>query len=540
VKSEGINQADAELSRRGRGRIYGTGEMAELTRGFAWQNTALGPIEQWPEPLIVMLNAMMATRHPMFLWWGPELVQFYNDGYRPYLYDDKHPKALGQNGPECWPEIWHIIGPQIEGVMTRGESTWHEDALVPIYRDGQLVDVYWTYSYSPVRSLDGSILGTLVTCSDTTARVLTERQLRVSEERVRMALSAANGIGTYDWDIVTDRVYADARFATLYGVSAKEASQGISIERFLHSIHSDDLAATDAAISEALKSGTELASEYRIVQKDGSVRWVHARGRCHYSAEGKPVRFPGVVIDITERKQAETALRRNEKLAAAGRLASSIAHEINNPLEAVTNLIYLANTTTHQAETRQYLGMAQQELARVANIVTQTLRFHRQSTHSRETSMSEVLDSVITLLQGKIRNCGIQIVQQYRTAAKVRAFEADLRQVFVNLVSNALDASHRGAKIILRVRDGRDPLSGEEGVRVLVADTGGGMSKETKDHIFEPFFTTKGGTGTGLGLWVSAEILRNHRARVRVRSNQSPARHGTVFSIFLTKAGMPS
>ena len=311
------------------------------------------------------------------------------------------------------------------------------------------------------------------------------------------------------------------------------AATGVSVKQFMRNIHPDDRLATEDAIDRAMKDGNEFVSEYRLMQGDGSFRWVHARGRCTYSPEGAPARFPGVVIDITERKQSETALRRTEKLAAVGRLASSIAHEINNPLEAVTNLIYLASNTARSPEATQYLRMAEQELARVASIVTQTLRFHRQSTHARETSLGEVLDSVLILLQGKIRNCGIEIVRDYRTTTKIRAYDADLRQVFVNLISNALDASASGTQITLRIRDSYDRLTGAAGVRVLIADRGSGMSAETRRHIFEPFFTTKGATGSGLGLWVSSEILRNHQARVHIRSSQRAEDHGTVFSIFL-------
>ncbi len=532
VNTEDLRQTDAAIV-RGANLIYGSGEMADLTRAFDWLTTSLGPIDEWPETLIVVVNTMLATRHPMFLWWGPELIQFYNDGYRPYLHSDKHPKALGQAGTECWPEIWHIIGPQIEGVMSRGEATWHEDALVPIYRDGELVDVYWTYSYSPVRSPDGAILGTLVTCSDTTDRVVAERELRASEERTRMALSAANGIGTWNWDIANDLVYSDERFATLYGVDPQLAARGVSVQQFMRNIHPDDRLATEEAIEKAVKDGIEFVSEYRVVQRDGSFRWVHARGRCNYSPDGAPLRFPGVVIDITERKQSETALRRTEKLAAVGRLASSIAHEINNPLEAVTNLIYLASDEARSPEAKRYLGMAEQELARVASIVTQTLRFHRQSTYAREASLSEVLDNVLILLQGKIRNCGIEIIREYRSTTKIRAYDADLRQVFVNLISNALDASASGTQITLRIRDSHDWLTGVAGVRVSIADCGCGMSAETRRHIFEPFYTTKGATGSGLGLWVSSEILRNHQARIHIRSSQRAEDHGTIFSIFL-------
>ncbi len=159
-------------------RIVGDGEMAELVRGFAWEKTPLGPIERWSDTLVTTVNLLLASRHPMFLWWGPDLIQFYNDGYRPSIRADKHPAAIGQRGVECWPEIWPIIGPQIESVMSRGNSTWNINQLVPINRNGKLEEVYWTYSYSPVRDKDGTVQGTLVVCSETTEPVLGERRLR--------------------------------------------------------------------------------------------------------------------------------------------------------------------------------------------------------------------------------------------------------------------------------------------------------------------------------------------------------------------------
>ena len=140
----------------------------------------LVPIDEaWPDTLVTTVNMLLASRHPMFLWWGPELIQFYNDGYRPSIRADKHPKAVGQRGTECWPEIWSIIGPQIESVvMTQGRATWHENQLVPINRDGKLEEVYWTYSYSPVRDNEGAVRGTLVVCTETTDQVLSDRRLK--------------------------------------------------------------------------------------------------------------------------------------------------------------------------------------------------------------------------------------------------------------------------------------------------------------------------------------------------------------------------
>ena len=146
--------------------------MADLIRGFDWSSSPLGPMETWSDTLVTTVNLLLSSRHPMFLWWGPDLIQFYNDGYRPSIRADKHPSAVGQRGVECWPEIWPIIFPQIDAVMARGESSWNTNQLVPINRNGKLEEVYWTYSYSPVRDETGAVRGTLVVCSETTEQVL--------------------------------------------------------------------------------------------------------------------------------------------------------------------------------------------------------------------------------------------------------------------------------------------------------------------------------------------------------------------------------
>jgi PAS domain S-box-containing protein len=151
--------------------------MADLVRDFDWGKSILGPVETWSDTLITTVNMLLASRHAMFLWWGPDLIQFYNDGYRPSLGADKHPNAVGQRGIECWPEIWPIIGPQIQAVMERGESSWNTNQLVAINRNGKLEEVFWTYSYSPVRDKNGDVQGVLVVCSETTEQVLSERRL---------------------------------------------------------------------------------------------------------------------------------------------------------------------------------------------------------------------------------------------------------------------------------------------------------------------------------------------------------------------------
>ena len=239
-------------------------------------------------------------------------------------------------------------------------------------------------------------------------------------------------------------------------------------------------------------------------------------------------------VDVTERKRAESALLQSEKLAAVGRLSASIAHEINNPLEAVTNLLYLINEEKDlPAQARSFTHLAQQELARVSQIATQTLRFYRQPTARTAVRVSEQLDSVLKLYQGRLTSAGVEVIRDYRAAVPLLAFEGELRQVFTNLVGNALDASRSGGKMTLRTREATDWRTGRKGIRVIVADSGHGMSRETVRRIFEPFFSTKGITGTGLGLWVTLGIIQKHEGRVKVRSSESPEHHGTVFSVFI-------
>jgi len=160
----------------------GPGEMRALCRAFDWSSTPLGPSTSWPQSLRTTTGMLLASRNPMFLWWGPELIQIYNDAYRPsFGAEGRHPRALGMPGRECWTDIWEVIGPQIEQVMTTGEATWHEDQYLPIERNGRLEDVWWTYSYSPVRDEEGRIAATLVVCQETTKRVVSQREPMRSE-----------------------------------------------------------------------------------------------------------------------------------------------------------------------------------------------------------------------------------------------------------------------------------------------------------------------------------------------------------------------
>jgi len=268
-----------------------------------------------------------------------------------------------------------------------------------------------------------------------------------------------------------------------------------------------------------------LANIYPVRTSSNVVRWVGA-----------------VIVDTTQRRNAEDALRKTEKLAATGRLAASIAHEINNPLEAVTNLLYLIRLQDSLLpDTRHYVDLAQHEVARVSEIAQQTLRFYRQSTLPITANVSELLDSVLTLHQGRVNSLQVEVQRFYEPDVELFCFAGELRQLFTNLIGNALDAMMPGpGRLVLSVRHSRSWRNADvEGVRVSVMDTGCGMTEEVQNRIFEPFFTTKEATGTGLGLWVSEEIVRKHHGTVRIRSraaengqSNGDGRSGTIFMLF--------
>jgi signal transduction histidine kinase len=237
---------------------------------------------------------------------------------------------------------------------------------------------------------------------------------------------------------------------------------------------------------------------------------------------------------LRRQQQAEQALRNSEKLAVAGRMAASIAHEINNPLEAITNLIYLCSTSSQMCDIKKYLGMAQQEMTRVSAITTHTLRFYRQASRPAPVNITEVLDSVLVLFHSRLSYARIQVKKEYQEVKPILGLGGELRQLFANLIGNSLDATRAGGTLIVRARQVTEPgTRHRSGVRVIIADTGAGIGPEMKSRIFDPFFTTKGQTGTGLGLWISSEIIQKHSGTVRIKSRTTPRKSGTVFSIFL-------
>lgn len=525
---------------QGERRIWGSGAMVEATLAHPWASTPLGPIGEWSETLIANVNTLLSSPLPSILFWGEELTQIYNDAFLPLLSADRHNGALGQSGRSFWHDTWPVVGHQLEAALYRGERTIHSSLLIPILRHGVMENVWWNYSYIPVYLPDGRIGGVLDICQDVTAVVVADRERN-------QALQALHIERARLLDIFQQ---APIFFALLEGPD--------HVYRMTNALYSSLIGGRQVIGRTVAEAIPEVLSQGYIEVLDG----VYRTGE-PYRATGatielvqvlgqppqrrvldfvyQPLREPdgsvsGILVlgvDVTDRKQAERALIQNEKLAAVGRLAASIAHEINNPLEAVTNLLFLANSANDLDSVHRYLNLADGELRRAAAITSQTLRFHRQSTDPIAVKMGDLMRSVLSLFSGRISNCDAHVEMRSRPAEPVVCFDGEIRQVLGNLVNNALDAMRSQDRLVLESKPGVDWATGRRGVVLTVADTGSGMPAEVLSRIFEAFFTTKGIGGTGLGLWISAEIVRRHHGVLQVRSAKRTDLHGTIFRLFL-------
>lgn len=290
--------------------MTGGGEMGALTREKNWHDTVLGDPATWPHSLKTILAVLLNSRFPMFLWWGPDLICFYNDAYRPSLgQNGKHPVMLGQKAEEAWPEIWGIIKPLIDQVLSGEGSTWSEDQLIPIYRNGQIEDVYWTFSYSPVNDDNGIPGGVLVTCYETTEKVKVLSEMKEREDQLSFALDAAE-LATWDYDPLGNRFVGNDRLKEWFGLQAEDA---IDLSVALNVIVEEDRQRVVTAISRALNydSGGQYEIEYSIKARANSTpRIVLAKGKALFNDDQVAYRFCGTLQDITERVLTRIAIEK--------------------------------------------------------------------------------------------------------------------------------------------------------------------------------------------------------------------------------------
>jgi PAS domain S-box-containing protein len=314
----------------------------------------------------------------------------------------------------------------------------------------------------------------------------------------------------------------------LYGYRAEEA-----IGRSVCLIDPSERAHETRLHLEMVRRGESVKSrQTQRRRKDGSLANILLSVSPLRNRKGEVIGASAIARDISAQLRAEDALRRSEKLATAGRLTAAVAHEINNPLEAITNLLYLTRHDPARAD--QHLKMAEREVQRIADIAQQTLGFVREVSEARLLNVSSTLKEVLQLYNLKLTRKNIRTKPEFEDGCEIHGFPGELRQLFSNLLVNAVDAMRQGGQLRLRVSKARAWSERRHpGVRVVFADNGCGIPEEVRARVFEPFYTTKKDSGTGVGLWLSEGIVRKHGGEIRMRSCTRPDHSGTVFSIFL-------
>ena len=362
-------------------------------------------------------------------------------------------------------------------------------------------------------------------------RARASEELRERDELLKIALEV-NGMGMWVWDLAESAANGSEPVCEL--LAREPGTANLLPGDWLKLLHPEDAVEVRAALAETRATFKDYHQQYRIVTPDGSVRWLESQGKCQHDREGQTSRVVGVLADVTHRKLTEEAMLRTEKLAVAGRLAASVAHEINNPLTAVGNLLYLISNAESTKEARTYSRQAMDELMRISLITQQTLQFHRQPGAPVVTKLSEVVNGVLALFRARLRGSRIETEVRDVRETGVACMPSEMHQVFANLIGNAIDAMSQGGRLVVQLRPSVDWRDGKTpGMRVTFADSGIGMNRATMRRIFEPFFTTKTETGTGLGLWVVAQLVERSHGHVRVWSWKSAAASGTAFSVFL-------
>ena len=466
------------------------------------------------------------------------IIQSWNKGAE-RIYGYTAGEMIGKHVSALLPRDYPDDTRDIMRQLRQGERIEHFETRRQA-KDGRVLSVSLTIS--PIRDGSGAIIGASTIARDMTERKQSEEELRRSRQALQESELRFRSLVQNSSDVITildgDGIirYESPSIERILGYKPEDMT-GKNAFDF---VHPDDRPRLLAIFQEHLSIPGSIAPiELRFRHGDGSWRTLEATGNNLLHEPG----VAGIVInsrDITERKRTEDVLHATEKLATTGRLAAAIAHEINNPLEGVTNLLYLLeNHVSLDATARRYARMAQEEVARVARIARQTLAFYREPTVPVEVDVAELLDGLLELYGHKLRSRRISLQKELESVPPITASPGEVRQVLSNLVGNAMDAVPDGGAIRVHAfpsRDWRHPW--QPGVRISVCDNGHGIRPQHLGSIFEPFFTTKGDKGTGLGLWVSHGIMQKYGGNIHVHSSARPGHSGTCFSVFFPYAAL--
>lgn len=560
------------------------GEMAELCRQFPWESTSLGLVDQWPQSLCTIVNTMLNSRHPMFLFWGPELIQFYNDSFRPsFAEGPRHPGALGAKGKEFWTDVWDVIGPQIDGVMNRGEATWHEDQFLPILRNGRLEDVYWTYSYSPVRDDDGKINATLVVCQETTESVQTRKDIeRARDSASRLQALTALLAGATTVDEVASLVTAEGIDTTgartgaiffrspdnpdeLLTIRSKGIPSEISDEYKRFPLSSQTPGAVAVRTGEPMfverreelyrefpdvvhvweAVGSEAAAIVPLVingETHGAISFTYdaprtfaPEDRSFFLALGNQC---ALALERARLFAAESEARTLAQAASRGKseFLAVMSHELRTPLNAIGGYAELIEIGVHgpvtpeQRKALERIQLSQRHLLGLINAVLNYTRVEggNVSYAYEAVPVAEILASCEALTMPQVHAKGQTLeVERCDPTLTVYADREKLQQIILNLLTNSIKFTEAGGTVRLSCES-----SGSE-IQVKVKDSGCGIAPEQLERIFEPFIQVDAGLtrtqeGVGLGLAISRDLARGMRGDLSVESKVG---EGSTFTL---------
>ncbi|TSD66588.1 PAS domain-containing sensor histidine kinase [Inquilinus sp. KBS0705] len=493
--------------------LKGGGEMGELTRKFNWSSTVLGDPEQWPQSLLTTISIILNAKFPMFLWWGPQLIQFYNDAYRPSLgINGKHPKALGQRGADCWKEIWPVISPLIDQVMSGGESTWSQDQLIPIFRNDRLEDVYWTFSYAPVIGESGKPEGVLVICYETTNTVKSFRAVEEAKRELEFGIEAAD-LGTWDLNPLNGRFTGNNRLKEWFGLPLHDQ---IELSSAIEVMIPEDRERVAKAIQKAMQRGSDgnYDATYTIVNQHNKKRkTVKAKGKAMFDDEGNAYRFSGILQDITDDFAIEK--RKDEFISVA-------SHELKTPITSLNAsmqiLQKLVKTEVVSDRMRMFVGKANSNLKKLLHLLDDLLNVTKLQ--QGQLAMNRTRFNLAELVKDSFdhvnQDDSHDIILMGDAELMIDADYRRIDQVLVNFVNNAIKYSPQSKRIEVTIsREGNN-------AKVAVRDFGIGISEEKLPHLFDRYYRVDSlghqFSGLGLGLYISAEIIQMHEGKIGVES----------------------